>query len=445
MSSLKRKLITGGLWAASGRLISGALGLAISAMLARLLAPDDLGRYFLIFSLVTLFSTLAQGGLSACIVRILGEDRAQGTPGRSRQAIRLGLRLTALSAALTAALFVLGLGDWLGRVVFNAPVIAELTPLVALLILCAPLQVFITESFRGLQAIHLATLLSALLSSLLNAAAIVSAWWLYHQADLQLMVELGLFATVGAASISAFFLWLRLPRAAADRSMGARELLTMAWPMWIIQATYFFLSQADLWIVGATLDKHSVAIYGAVVELAALIILPLTMINAVIPSNIAELHVAGDMRRLEKMIRGAATLVALPALVIYACYLLFGGALLGIIYGDFYAQGALLLALLASGNLLNALTGSCGLTLMMTGHQKTVMLITVGNGLLALTSAALLVRHYGAVAVAASYALSMASQNILMTLAVQRRLGIWTHVRLRDLLRPNRLLSLIRH
>ena len=99
-------------------------------------------------------------------------------------------------------------------------------------------------------------------------------------------------------------------------------------------------------------------------------------------------------------------------------------------FGSYYQQGAVVLAVLSVGQLANVWSGSCGLTLVMSGHQKTMMNLTLACGLFNAIAALLLVRRYGALGAAAAAATTMVLQNILMLVFVKRKAGVWTHARL---------------
>jgi len=48
----------------SGRIITAATSILVSGILARLLAPDAMGAYFLMFSIATVGATLGQLGMA---------------------------------------------------------------------------------------------------------------------------------------------------------------------------------------------------------------------------------------------------------------------------------------------------------------------------------------------------------------------------------------------
>ncbi len=106
-----------------------------------------------------------------------------------------------------------------------------------------------------------------------------------------------------------------------------------------------------------------------------------------------------------------------------------GKLILGTVYGSYYGAGATILALLSAGQLVNVWSGSCGLTLIMSGHQSTMMKITVVCGLLNAAGALWLVRGYGGIGIAAATASATILQNLLMLMFAKKKTGVWTHAR----------------
>jgi O-antigen/teichoic acid export membrane protein len=111
-----------------------------------------------------------------------------------------------------------------------------------------------------------------------------------------------------------------------------------------------------------------------------------------------------------------------------------------VVYGPFFRQGATVLAILSVARLVAVWTGSSGATLMMTGHQRTMMTITVTTGVASLIAEILLAPTYGITGVAAATCAAQIMQNALQLTFARLRVGIWTHARfslepVRELLR----------
>ena len=75
--------------------------------------------------------------------------------------------------------------------------------------------------------------------------------------------------------------------------------------------TLFALAQVALWVMGWFRSPEEVATYGVAIRTAALIALPLTIVNAVLPPLVAEFFVLKRRRDLEHTLRTMATVAVL--------------------------------------------------------------------------------------------------------------------------------------
>jgi O-antigen/teichoic acid export membrane protein len=436
LPSLKRRLLSGGGWAFGGRMVIALTGLGTNALLARLLSPQDLGTYFLAFSVVSFGAAVGMLGLKEAAVRFVAESVGLSQYERARRAITIVLRLGSLGAVGVGATYLL-LGDVVGRSLFHSPALAAVTGLVAGWMVTVVLQGLLVEIFRGFHDIRYATLFGGLatggglVTGVLLTSALFLLWSVAGQTTLATVMLLAI-GSGSASSVLASWLLRRKVASLASRGtkgwIGTREVLKVAWPLLLANLTLFASTQADLLILGAFRPAEEVAIYGAAVRLVALVYMPLLIVDAVVLPLIAELHAQGRIRDLERMLRATATLAGFPTLLVVLGFIFLGGPVLSLVYGNYYYQGATVLALLSLGQLVNVWTGSGAQALMMTGHQTTMMVISAFGGLILIAGALWAVRDYGAIGVASAAAASMMFQATLMLLFAKKRVGVWTHV-----------------
>ena len=105
---LKKRLLSGGLWVFSGKIVSSMSGLVIGAMLARMLSTEEMAAYFLIVSVVPVVALVGQGGqtnYAASKAGILGFSRSLAREVGSRQitvnVVTPGYFATALTEVLS--------------------------------------------------------------------------------------------------------------------------------------------------------------------------------------------------------------------------------------------------------------------------------------------------------------------------------------------------------
>jgi O-antigen/teichoic acid export membrane protein len=426
-ASVKRRFLRGSAWQLSGKVITTVLGLLINALIARLLAPSEVGAFFTVFTMVAIGSTLAQLGLDRALVRLVSASIATGDPGKARRVIEKTFLVGGVAAVVLAVVLLLGLGSWLATNVLDAPLVVAVIPIAAGWLVATALRSLVVETFRGMQRFNMATLFDVLLVDVL-VASIVSALWLLHT-DPTLEQIVTVFTAVSGVVllVGAALLFGRVRELPSGGVAPSREIVAIAWPLLITNvATYLLGTGIDVLVLGAFRAQREVAVYAAASRLMFLVVTPFLVFQGVVAPIVAELAAKGRMRQLERTLRAVATLAGIPAFVALMLFLVFGGSIMGFLYGPFYRQGATMLFVLCLGRLVAVYTGSCAVTLMMTGHQRAVMYITVGFGIASLGAGIALAGPFGGVGIAVATATFASLQNLTTMYTAKRLVGVRT-------------------
>lgn len=428
---MKRRLLTGSAWATGGRIIIAVTAFATNALLARLLSPQDLGVYFLAFSIVGVGALLGSLGMDQAVVRFVAQTVGLGRYQEARSALGRTLALGAMGA-LGAGVAYLFLGHLVGEKLFQAPALVTATGLVAVWITVMTLQGLLGGAFRSFHDIRLSTVFNGLVTGVLISASLGVLWLLRDEARLTTAMLL----TVGSALLNVVLGgWVlrrkvkNLPaRGAEGVALGTGGIMQVALPLAVTNLTIFVMTQADLWILGAFRPPDEVAIYGAAARAVVLIAMPLVILNSVLPPLIAQMYAQGNRRQLERTLRATAAVAGIPAFFVLMAFIFFGKPILGLVFGDYYTNGATVLALLSIAQLVNVWTGAGSITLGYTGHQATIMTLTVAAGVVVIIAGLLVVGPYGATGVAAAVASGIATYNVALWLATRLKTGMWTHI-----------------
>ena len=448
LTPLKRRLLSGSAWALGGKVATTLSGLATMVLLARLLSPQDLGAYFLAMSVVITGATVGSVGMNHVAVRFVAESMGMNQYLRAKHVVGKIVRIGVLGALAAAAIY-LALGDLLGNVVFHAPALASVTALLALWIAAVALQGVLADILRGFQDIRLATLFSGPTSGIGNGpatgvllAACLFALWLVNSRTSLITVVLLAAASVGLCVLLASWFVadkvMSLPQHGDEDVIGTRRLLHVAWPLLLTSLVLFVQTQTEIWIVAAFRSSEEVAIYGAASRIVYFVGVPLVIVNSVVTPFISQLYAQGKRDELQGALRYIATLASIPGFLVASGFLLVGGPILALVFGDFYRQAATVLAVLSIGLLVSVWVGSGGFTLMMTGHQVLAMVIATTSAAITATAALVAVGPYGLTGVAVASGGGWAMQNIFMWLATKYKTGMWTHVGYIDLIRSVR-------
>jgi O-antigen/teichoic acid export membrane protein len=292
-------------------------------------------------------------------------------------------------------------------------------------------QTLVAETFRGFHDYRYATIFDGLLTNAFAVAVLAAFWLAGGSVTLDHALLISVAAVALALTVSLVVLVRRARTLPPGGELPPREILNVAWPLWVVSGATFLLGTGvDLWIVGWLRGPDDAALYGAAMRLVVFVATPLIIVSQVVPPIVAQLHAQQRPRQLERALRDIATVAGIPAGAILIVMVLAGAPILALVYGDHFRAAADVLAILCCARLFAVYAGTCGIALMMTGNQRTMMWITIGSGVLSVVLGIALGRQFGIVGVAAGTAVGQVFQNLAQLLFVRRRLGIWTHARL---------------
>jgi O-antigen/teichoic acid export membrane protein len=431
LGDLRGRVVRGSGWVFAGKVVTSILGLAASATLARLMAQSDLGVYFIAFSTAMFASTIADFGLDRVVVRYVSASLSTDRPARARAAIRGVFTIVGAATAASALVLAIVLRPALEHQFGSASATPAVIALIVAWASALAFQTLTAETFRGFHDFRLATLADGLITNVFAITVLGFFWWAGLRISLAGALAVVCAATAGALCISAGLLRRRVSTLPRSSHVPRSELVSVGWPLSIVSAATFLLGTGvDIWIVGAFDGSADAALYGAAVRLVLFVATPLIIVTQVLPPIVAQLHAQGRPRQLERVLRDVATVAGVPATAVLLLFLVVGGPILSFVYGPHFADAAVVLAILSVGRLFGVYAGSCGIALMMTGHQRTMMAITVISGVLSVGLGLLFGWFFGMVGVAVGTATGQIVQNLGQLFSARRGLGIWTHARL---------------
>ncbi|MBF0705369.1 oligosaccharide flippase family protein [Alkalihalobacillus hwajinpoensis] len=430
---IAKRLLSHGVWAMAGKFGTVFLSLLVNSLLARILAPDEVGIYFLLFSVVTFGSYIGMLGLRQTIVKMLAENLDD--PHRVKLLVKRILKIALCGAGGFTIVFAIFFQS-IAEAVFNINLVMPIVVLVAVWILIDIFQQIISEGFRGFHNIKLASIFGGFLSSL---TLVVSLFVIYFLGETRLIVVVALMVVslLTSVSIASWLFKRQVTRVKKTYSgitlpsvdtISYKGILGVSVPLLIFTITAFFLYQSDLWIVGAFGTEEEVAIYGAAFRLVLIVSMPVVIADMITPPLIAQMNAQNKLKEIEGTLRNVSTIASIPAIAVIVVFIACGQLILGLIFGEFYKSGAVILSILCIGQLFNVIGGSSGSTLMMTGNQKAIMIITLISSFLMIVGSIIAVQKYGPAGVAVVKSAGLLVQNILMIIVTKRKLGIWTHI-----------------
>jgi len=394
----------------------------VQVFLARWMGKTEYGIYEYVVSWSLLLAIPAGIGLPITVLRFIPEYRVKQSWGYLRGILRSSLIITLLASLLLC----IGTGGILLSVNHYHSFVYGIPLLVGIGLI--PLQAFVNlqiETARAMEDVPLAYLPSKVIWPLL----VLGGGFLLFGRGYEL-TSLPIIVTSSLALLIAvlFQFWI-LSRKVAKNVEPATPVydyskwLKVALSLLLLQGSYLILNQTDIVMVGSLIGPDASGIYNAAVKTALWVSFVLEMINIVAAPAFTILYTQGDMEGLQKVVANVTTWIFIPSVLIALGLTIFTQPILSV-FGPDFLDASLSLQILTLGQVINALCGSVGFLLMMTGYQDKAVVVMCSSALLNIVLNWILIPRFGIIGAAIATSFTMALWNIWLCIVVVKHLGI---------------------
>ncbi|VEP16059.1 Membrane protein involved in the export of O-antigen and teichoic acid [Hyella patelloides LEGE 07179] len=422
-SSLKKRLVKGAAGTLGLRIAATGLNFLTSILLARLLGASGFGVYTYAFTWTQLLSLGATLGLDKLIVREVAVYKTKSSWNLMRGLLNWANQI-ALITSVVLILVAIGVA-WSLNVGANSEQFLAFC-LAMLIIPIDTLRNLRLAAMRGLNKIVMGLVPELLIAPAL-LIVLVGCGYLFLGEDLNApwVILIRLVITLITLAIGMKLLYRILPDEVkkATAKYQAKTWLNSALPFMFMGSMYLIKSRTDILMLGAIQGAEVVGIYFAVSRGAQLIDFVTNAANTVLAPNIASLYAEGKTEKIQRILTKSSRTVLLTSLPIIIGLMVFGYWYLSL-FGSEFTQGQNALIVLCVGQLVNVATGSAGLLLSMTGHERYTLISRCGSTLLNVVLNALLIPRWGLSGAAIATVGSTVLLNVENTIVVRKKLGI---------------------
>jgi O-antigen/teichoic acid export membrane protein len=382
-------------------------------------------------AVITLAMIPGTFGIPKLVTREVAAAQSRDEPALMFGVIEWADRLCGrISAAIAVAMAIGSLVAWGSGLPVLGLTILLGTPMVALL----PLAAIRGAALRGLHRVVLGQLanvvirplfLSLLLLTLMLAGVAMGAPMVMALNSVTAAVVLFLTHRWLAGSLPAE----RPPHRTAD----TRGWLATSIPMALGDVVTTLQRQLAVLLLGILATPAEVGLFRVSVATAAVLAVPVTVVNLVALPLFSRLHVEGDDARLQKVVTANAVVQFTGVALLSLPLLIAPGPLFALVFGASYAPAGDTVRVLAVGAILASIFGPNTALLNMTGQERRVTrAVTIGL-IINVAIVALLAPQWGSLGTAVAVAAAQTLWNVLLWIDAKRRLSIDTSILL---LRP---------
>ncbi len=395
-------------------------------LLARMLPADELGQYFLMFTIINILGFVSVAGLDLGVVRFVSMLVGDSENREARRVVKAAL---VTSAAIGSVVMVV--------LYFVAPSLADplfdgsSTAVAGLRIFAIAIPFWATARIFNstTQALHRMQyqVYSRDLGEQLSKFAI-SALVLVLGAGLMGVVWANVASLVIAAAMSMIFVMLMMPAGVnGPRSAAAgrvRGMFRYSLPLAFSNIFGIILLWTDMLMVGFIGTSEDAGYYGAALRVGVTgSVAILTAFRTVFAPVISDLYNKERLRELQGLFKTVTRWIFICSLPLLLLIMLFADPVMRLFGGDF-STGSGALVLLAVGQLINAGTGLVGLMVIMTGRSHMELLNVLVALAVNITLCILLIPGYGVMGAA------LANMSAVVAINLLRALEVWVFMRM---------------
>ncbi len=427
-----KHLAINGIWALFASIFSAIASILHTAILSRILTPADLGTYLLLLSIVMFMVIPGNFGLPDSAVRTISKELGAGRLHYILSFLGKCFLICFIAACLVFLIIVSGPGGFLITSLFKINTSFTMLILIAIWVVAVSLHALVVESLRGLNDIKNASIYGTLLKNVLILIILVGVWILIDDINVTTVITsitVAILLTLALSSNKLHTNISALKQQSLDQNQNDRypiaNIIRMSAPFFLNALTAIIIVRIGIWVVGYYLPKDDVAIYGACLQLVLLVIIPLTIINAILPPLVSNLFFnESNNTKLQTILRTCATVAGIPSIFALLLFVFYGAEVLALVFGEFYSKGALILLAFAIGQSTNMLVGPTGTVLKMTNHQSLLLKVNIIFGILTTVFSIYTAKYHGLTATAFVTAISMVTKNLYTHYLVRKHVGV---------------------
>jgi O-antigen/teichoic acid export membrane protein len=389
-------------WIAQGGgalLLASALGNGLSyafgIFLARMLGPGEFGLFALGLTFLNTLALTAVFGLDTAAVKFVSEQLGRG----AHDAARVTIIQSVAAASLTGLLFAGGLA-WasatLAASLYHMPALVPVLWWVAGAIPVVSVTTVLLSSLQAFKTVRYTVALKYAWEPAgkfaLAALGLWAGWGLF-----------GVFGAILATSVVSLLFALRWTARQAGLKPGSLHtgswaamagILAFASPLIVSNLFGIIAPRSDVLILGAWATADDVGVYSAAFQTSAILALIVGAFETTIAPVMGGLLARDDGHGVETVYRVASRWLLMLTLPLFLLVVVFRNDVLSL-YGDRFVAGADCLLLLACAQLFNSTTGPAASVILMAGHSRKIMTVSLVVGTLLLAGNLMLIPRFG--------------------------------------------------
>jgi O-antigen/teichoic acid export membrane protein len=406
------------------KIISMILGYIFALLITRTLGAYTMGVFVLSITLLDIFTIFGKLGLENASLRFIAEYSAQNKIDIVKE-IHSKVIMIVLFLCIFLSFLMYILAPILSKDLFQNEKLLQSFQIISFALLPTVFLIINLESIRGLQKIKQYSFLQNIPGPFLSISAFLILSIFYKVEHLPLICHI---LGVIFLCILSFFIWQKnvfQQFRATSNIIQIKILLKTSFPMFLSSSLFMIMGWTDTLMLGFFCSEEEVGIYSIALKISLLTSITLYAVNTIAAPKFAELYGKKDSDGLRQVAQNSSKIIFWSSFPLLIFFILFPKLILSFFGNDFRA-GSNALIILSFGQFINAVSGSVGYILQMTGKEKIFQYIILIAALINITFNFFLIPRFGINGAAFASMISMIFWNLSSVVYIKLFLGINT-------------------
>lgn len=409
------------------KFLAAIFALLSSILLVRIMNIESYGYYILAYTVITVLSIPVSLGLPNLLVRYVSKYTVTGEKGKIK-----GLFIRANQVVLLSFLLIIFIASILYFIWWSTYSNEFIKTILIgfFVLLMMGLSAIRAATLRGLKFIILGQLPDTLIKNFIILIIVFIIYYNNIKIQPHNAMSIQAFATFTAFIVGYIIIHKKLLKNLTEiKSIYENKLwFKEAIPFTLNSGIQIIRSKTITFILATFGSIESVAIFDIATRGAALVSFTLDALNSAIAPYISSAYESHNIIKLQQIIKKTSRIIFVAALPIIFIFIFGGSNFVGNIFGINYMTAYIPLIIMAIGQLISSTTGSVGLVLSMTGHQKYFtnnnIIMTILNVILCIP----FVIMWDVIGAAILFSLILIIQNITLFIHILKKIKINTTI-----------------
>jgi len=404
------------------KIIGISLGYIFTLLIAKWYGANTMGLYALTLTLLNIFTIISLFGFDNALVKFVADYNSNNKDYLLKEVYNKALTIS-IPLGILLSLVLFFNADFFARAIFKNKELTIFFQIVSFAIVPLIVLKINGAMFRGLKKIKEFSLFDTVLIFLFGSV-ILSVFYFFNFTHTIVIVS-QVIAILLTMMISLILILKKIPKNNMIKELKYKDILRTSFPILFASSLLLIMSWTDIIMLGILKSETEVGIYSVLIKLAMVTSITLVAINTIAAPKFSELYSKNDIEGLKSIAQNSTKMIFYTTLPIILILSIYPNFILGL-FGTEFLSGVSALWILMIGQFINAISGSVGYILNMTGKEKVFQYIILSAASLNIVLNFFLIKKFGINGAAIATSISVSFLYIISMLYVKKYFGFYT-------------------